>query len=85
MNSSCKCFFLTGRTSTTDDGGEFDGSIEEIFGDLFIFQNKGETFSIDNEDLTEIIFDLCSLLEPFLLASNFTDFDIGLCGFLKAA
>ena len=49
---------MAGRAPTANDGGHLHGSLEEITGDLLIFEYVGECLAVDDEDLVEVIFDV---------------------------
>jgi len=58
--------------------------LEEILRYLFIFQHKGKRFTINNQHLIELVFDICPMLAPLLFVLKLTYFHIGLGGLLKA-
>jgi hypothetical protein len=74
---------LTRGTPTAHDCRQFEGRLEEIFSELFVFENKGETFAVDDQDLTEIAFDLFPKDLPIFIIIDLFNLNIRLSGFLE--
>ena len=76
LDTFSECFLLTGRASTANDGGHFEGGFEEILGDFLILEHEGQTLPINDENLAEILLDDRSLLIPLILINHLLYFDI---------
>jgi len=84
LNSFSESSFLLRRTSATYDTWHFHSIQEKVFTSFFILKYICKSFSINDQNSIEVLFDFFPFRFPNLCVSGFLNFYVGLCDILKS-